>query len=114
MELREFISQTIQDISLGISDAKDTLNNQVGGMAIAPVTVNMYKQPNYPAEKIEFDISVTTSNDSTSKKGGGVKISVIRIDADKESNLSTAATNRIKFSVPFFPQQIKARQEEAK
>jgi hypothetical protein len=121
MELKNFVSSTIEEISLGILEAKEKLKgtnaivspdhirtNSVDSQAYAR-TVKPTKQRDADdytrvVQKVEFDIAVTI--DESDKTAAGAKISVLSIGlgGDIENTSKTGSSSRIKFFVPIvFP-----------
>jgi len=90
MELKDFISETIKQITDGILEG----NSYV-------------KQKSKSAEgirhqytKIDFDIAITTNEENNNDLGG--KVSVVQVfsaGASKSKSASTSSQNRIKFEV---------------
>lgn len=99
-ELKEFVSETIQQIIEGVKDAGFTL-----------VTKIDYEKDGYVQvgddmmQKIEFDISVTTT-ETTKKEGkAGVMIKVVDFGVKGSDNKEAISMNKIKFQVPVaYPQ----------
>nr|WP_319570407.1 hypothetical protein [uncultured Draconibacterium sp.] len=99
-ELKEFVSETIQQIIEGVKDAGFTL-----------VTKIDYEKDGYVQigdgmkQKIEFDISVTTT-ETTKKEGkAGVMIKVVDFGVKGSDNKEATSMNKIKFQVPVvYPQ----------
>ena len=121
MELKEFISQSLQEIALGMLEADKALANQTNAIVNpADVLVNSESSQAYGrtrastdarpsrdsriVERIDFDVSVTVQEGS--EAGGGIKVSVMNfgVGANAKTDTRTAAESRIKFSVPMvFP-----------
>ena len=117
MELKDFISSTIEEISRGILTASVQLKDT--NAIVSPHDFMIYSQesqafgrtknPNIPdhvegetrvVQKIDFDIAVTV--DDSDKANAGAKISVlsIGIGAGVETTSKTGTNSRIQFSVP--------------
>jgi len=57
-------------------------------------------------EKIEFDISVTSSETTGDEKAGGLHIKVVDFGAKNNNSTNNTSTNKIRFNVPVaFPMQ---------
>lgn len=112
MELKEFIKQSITQISEALIETNDEL--QAKGVVVNPggVQVNsdtsqaygrtsiLSKHQNEVVQKIDFDIAVTVQDEQ--KAGAGAKISVLslKLGADGSVNYSNKSESRIKFIVP--------------
>lgn len=92
MELKDFIATTLKEIYAGIDEAKGTTQKH---FQIWPTTQR--------DGGIKFDLAVTSSSttESTSTKGGGLKVKVIsaEIEKGKSASYSAETTSRIVFSV---------------
>ncbi|MDR1696382.1 MAG: hypothetical protein LBR69_07145 [Endomicrobium sp.] len=106
MELKDFISQSIIDICLGIKVAQKTIYEAVENVPIAPAYMGGKSVLEKGEQKISFDIMVETSSSEQTQKQGDVKIYVVGGSINKESNKNSVNVNRIQFSVPFFPQAL--------
>ena len=109
MELRDFISNTIYEICLGIYEAKDKVYEDLNNRPISPARMNGSDIQLYDC-KIDFDLSITTTSKSTDTKKGGI-ITVVEASIDKSSASSQEAINKVKFSIPFFPQAISKKND---
>ena len=91
MELHEFITKVLEDVSLGIKNANKSVEGQ-------PFTIERYRRENERGY-ISFDVAVTTSN--ASEKGGGVglHVQVLNIGANGSKQESQENYNRIKFFI---------------
>ncbi|MDR1746944.1 MAG: hypothetical protein LBR49_06700 [Tannerella sp.] len=113
MELKDFISYTIDQISQGVIDAQHECKH---GVIINPFidegnNGDYYieaKDSHYPRKRrihtIDMDIAVTVT-DSTEKEGGGkIDIACVSAGGHLQKETSTAKESRIKFSIPIcFP-----------
>lgn len=116
MELRDFISSTILEISQGIKQAQvkctdenlDVLINPditIGskGDYVIPDTKKSKYNFNRRVQLLEMDISVTVSETEQNSVSGGAGISkIVKIGVDASTSGSTENTsqNRIKFTIP--------------
>ncbi|WP_321435906.1 hypothetical protein [uncultured Bacteroides sp.] len=109
MELKEFISETIQQIALGVKDAMDKCeeldiivnpNITVGanGDYYIPKTgsTNMQRR----VQLIDMDIAITVSESSEQNAGGGANIKILNVGGGIKEGKSTSNENRVKFSIP--------------
>lgn len=98
MELKDFIKTTIRDIS----DAVTELNDEMGdkGLIVNPIPNNysegmIYTEDNRWVQKIEFNLSVTTSDKT--EAGGGLKINIIKAGISNAKN--DESTSSLRFHV---------------
>lgn len=110
MELKDFISNTIYDICMGINEAKEKVWTELNNQPISPGKMGGEDIKLYD-NKIDFDLSVTASSEDTNNKKVGI-IKVIEAGIGKTSKSSQEAVNRITFSVPFFPQAISKKDKD--
>jgi hypothetical protein len=88
MELKEFVTRTILDITNGVYEARRS-----APLAIAPgfIEGKLIVEP----QMIDFEVAVTT----TKEGGGGISIWSV---AEAKGKLSSEHINKISFSVPVF------------
>ena len=109
MELKEFISETIQSIIEGVKTAQsaaeenDALVNPGGLMRnTTNVSDNALwdNSSNVYAQSISFDVAVTVEEESGAK--GSIKIlgGILNADAGGQNGLKSSAANRVQFVVP--------------
>lgn len=117
MELKDFISSTIEEISRGILAAGENLKDTNAIVSPTDFKINSKesqafgrtKPTHIPdhvekgtrvVQKIDFDIAVTV--DETDKMNAGAKISVLSIGlgGGVENSSKTGTNSRIQFSVP--------------
>jgi hypothetical protein len=112
VELKEFIKQSITQISEALIETNDEL--QAKGVVVNPGRVqvnsdtsqaygrlsNLNKHQTEVVQKIDFDIAVTVQDEQ--KAGAGAKISVLslKLGADGSVNYANKSESRIKFIVP--------------
>lgn len=111
MELKQFITATLVDINQGVYDAIMELKESQLGAAINPIyskdgQLNNGHIPKH-LQQVEFDIAITTENDTTTEsKGavkGGIKVLSGSYDNSTLDKESDTKYSRIKFSVPIIP-----------
>ena len=111
MELKEFIKDTLVQISKGIEEAKIELGQENKGKTIinparhsGNINVNVSSEQGKDIinriEEIEFDIAVIVEQKSEGKAGIGVLASIITAGASKSTGDINSETHRIKFKVP--------------
>lgn len=103
MKLEEFISNTIYEICMGIEDAKERVYKELNNQPVSPG--RMEGEMTNLSSQIDFDLSITTSSEATTDKRAGV-IKVVDAGIGKTDVQTHEAMNRIRFSVPFFPQAV--------
>ena len=114
MELKDFISDTIEQISLGILTASEKCNQY--GVIINPnITIGSsgdYCIPKHPesvsmqrrVQMIDMNIAVTIVESEEGKVEGKIGVSFIGIGGDSKEGKSVSNENRVKFSIPIcFP-----------
>lgn len=79
MELKDFIKATIKDISNAVTELNEEMSDK--GLLVNPIPENhqdgmVYSQDGRWLQKIDFNVSVTTSENST--KEGGLRICVAK------------------------------------
>ncbi len=116
MELKEFITESLNQIIDGIIDAQtyakdkqatinpsglkyDQQNNLVGHRFAASL--------DYVPQVIEFDVVVTVSENEKAKASLGVLTGVFGLGTQAQVESGNVTANRIKFSVPvIFPEHL--------
>lgn len=110
MELKDFISETIQQISIGVKDAMEKCSDL--DVIINPdVTLGGDGDYFIPNDKhhtsvqrrvqiIDMDISVVVTATTENLMGGKIGISMIGIGGETKGIENTSNTNRVKFSIP--------------
>jgi len=91
MELKDFISKTISEITIGIREGNVEIRKDnksyVGQQAI----------------DIDFDINVSSDESNTVGAGGKLTVAnVFNIGANKDQKLTSTNANRIKFRIEMF------------
>ncbi|MFC1659621.1 hypothetical protein ACFL0U_03585 [Pseudomonadota bacterium] len=115
MEIKEFISESIKQICLGIGEARDWGIKELDGNCLIAPLLMMGKPVENMEQKIHFDIAVVTSTDKKINIEGGTKlklVSAVRVGGDlkKQNSTKTDNTHRISFTVPFYPQGLGNKQ----
>ncbi len=117
MELHEFISQTLVQISKGIEDANTNLSESQGIVNPRNIIINHSSNADIYAhlsmdnderrrvvEKIDFDVAVTVTKGTETKGGIGIAVGTIGIGSQGKSDAENVLQNRIKFTIPMaFP-----------
>ena len=90
MELKEFISESIKQITDGLIEGHDYIKKK---SPRSDGIENGYR-------KIHFDIGVQSSEGSTDDICGKITVAqIFQVGGKSESNISTINTNRIQFDV---------------
>lgn len=110
MELKDYISQTIEQISLGIIDAQKK-NTELGIIVNPNITIGegeTFAIPKKPEHIIiqrrvtllKMDISVTVNETEEDKIDGKIGVSFLSIGGNTTDTKSNINQNRIQFSIP--------------
>lgn len=111
MEIKDFIKETLSQITEGIVEANKEMINDGAFVASTnlreanglPKSGTYAKRDNtmQVVREVEFDISIAVT-DSTQSGGKGSLhvVSLIRADGGIDNNYSSSSTQRIKFSLP--------------
>lgn len=107
MDLKQFVTETLVQISEGIEEAQRQLKER-GSAAI--VNTNMTETDvghlvtggrRRPVEYVEFDVAILANEGTETKAGIGLTVaSLLRLDAGGKSSESAGRESRIKFKVP--------------
>ncbi|RLB60494.1 MAG: hypothetical protein DRH08_15295 [Deltaproteobacteria bacterium] len=91
MELKDFVSQSFQDIAEGIIDAQEKLEH-------TDAIINAFDQ--VKLRNIEFDIATTSREGKEFGGKAGLKIYVASAEAGGKSSTLNSSISRIKFTIP--------------
>lgn len=109
MELKDYISETIYQISLGVKESIDKCKfidsivnpditfGQNNDFFISPGSISSVKRR---VQFIEMDIAVTVTEKETNGIGAKVCIPILNIDGDSKGETNTSNTNKVKFTIP--------------
>lgn len=111
MQLKNFISQSIIDICCGVNEAQKIVYEKFKNFPVAPAYVEGKNVAIKSEQTISFDILVKTSESEYNQKQGSAKIYVVDGTLNNTNNLSNVSTNRIQFSVPFYPQALSSTEK---
>lgn len=117
MELKKFISSTIEEISRGILEASENLSDTNAIVSPQDFQINSKesqalgrtKPTHIPdhvgkgtrvVQKVDFDIAVTVDETDKTKAGGKISVLSIGLGGDLETSSKTGTNSRIRFSVP--------------
>jgi hypothetical protein len=113
MELKDFIKETIRDVSEAIKESNEELSaigvisnpphvsshgasDQLYGFTFSPAQSGAGR----PVHLLEFDIAVSTIDKKDGKQGIGVEVAGIKVGKDGRSGEENATNSRLKFGVP--------------
>jgi hypothetical protein len=100
VELAEFVQKTIEQVINGVAASckhAKASNAHIGKQNYTP---------------IEFDVAVTVTEGSESKKGGGITVWGVGANAEGKSATTNSSVSRIKFSVDVsLPRTISRRSQ---
>jgi len=114
MELRDFISQALQDIANGIVDAQGKTPD---GATVNPADTRgtdakAHGLNGNPVQNVEFDVALTLLRGSETKGGIGVFAGAINLGSSGKSETANTSYSRVKFSIPMvFTQQSERREK---
>ena len=109
MELKDFISETIQQLSLGVKDAMEKCQEM--DVIVNPDITIGSDGDYYVSEKknvamqrrvqvIDMDISIVVTSSAESNIGGKIGVSMLGVSGTSKEIDNTSNTNRVKFSIP--------------
>lgn len=100
MELQEFITDTLLEISNGLRQAN---NISLGEKATDPnASRTFFLRPGTNTENgagIEFDVAVTTTKSGEGKTGATLKLSVVEAELGGSGGISKECISRINFTI---------------
>lgn len=109
MELREFVSETIQQVSLGVKDAMDKCS-ELDVIVNPDITVGadgdfyVPKAGSYPMQRrvqlLDMDIAVTVTETSETSGGGKIGVSIFGANINSSGKSENTNVSRVKFSIP--------------
>jgi hypothetical protein len=96
MELKDFITNTLVQLAVGIRAANATLENAAQGAG--GVRYRIKSSSDFPNE-IAFDIALTTTETGTTKGGGEIRVWSVGVGGGKEKQSASEVVSRISFKV---------------
>ncbi|OOQ60915.1 hypothetical protein [Mucilaginibacter pedocola] len=98
MELKEFISKTLSEITIGIREGSDEIKKD---------------NWSYISEQgivVDFDINVSYDDTNTTGAGGKLSVAnVFNVGLNKDQKTTNSNANRIKFSIGVYINKTKAK-----
>lgn len=109
MELKDFISETLTQIAIGVVDAREKI-----AKLNANARVNPYLDPmtdlltnqgillagGDAVQMVAFEVSVTTRDASTTRGGVGIFVVPLALGSSGQSNNEQTGSSKISFHVP--------------
>jgi len=107
MELREFVSETIKQISSGVKDAQASheehgafVNPHLSTSAELAVKHGILIASGHATQLVQFDIALTVTEGTGTKGGIGVFVGALSLGSSGQSNSENSSVSRVKFFVP--------------
>lgn len=112
MDLKEFVSKSLAEITQGVMDAQKGIADSGG--RICPVMKHVFTESQSGGTNlalgytktgtvvfvVDFDVAVTVSEGQGKKAGIGVLSGIISLGAQGRSDQENVAVSRIRFKVP--------------
>lgn len=107
MDLKEFVSSTLTQISQGVSDTQGSVRS-LGGL-VNPAMTGALNRESYFGHVgtgehvflVDFDVAIVVSEATGTNAGAKREVaSFFRLDAGGKSDATTHSTSRIRFKVP--------------
>jgi hypothetical protein len=117
VNLKDFVSQTLTELALGVQSAQKTVSEAPGGaqpvVLIAPDGVHFDREKagrisydphavyhyGFPA-LVEFDVAITAAETTETGAKGGLNVKVVEVGGHRDSTVENETVSRIKFTVP--------------
>jgi hypothetical protein len=104
MTLREFVADTLSQITAGVADARGE-NRQIAPPVFQHTGSSAYSVmrggvSNPGAFLVEFDVAVTISKKTDVDAGGGVSVHIFEAGAKRKASAEHSTVSRMKFQVP--------------
>ncbi|EGK03400.1 hypothetical protein [Dysgonomonas mossii] len=105
MELKEFVKETLIQITEGVMEAQEECFKSGGlinpMLAVKTSNEEVYKHhdSDYPATKITFKVGLTESDTKDNKKGIGVFLGKMSLGAESSKGSEIQSVTSIEFSV---------------
>lgn len=105
MELKEFIKETLVQITNGVIEAQDIIKDT--GCYINPEGFHSgeqvrtgYNKEYRHVQKVKLSIAISVIENNEKKAGLGVVSGILSAGASTKNNDSNSVTNRIEFDIP--------------
>ena len=107
MEIKDFISNTIEQVSEGIRDAQSkcrtygtVVNPMIGDGSQGDYYIPFRPDEKWQVQTLDMDIAVSVTETSGNEKGGKIGISAIGAGMNIQKGASMASESRIRFAIP--------------
>lgn len=105
MELNEFIKETLLQITQGVKEAQEAVQDHNGIVNPAEVNGSTMLSTHVEDKKrlvqvVDFEVGLTATDETNSKKGIGVALGAIKGDAGNNKGSKNTTATKIKFSIP--------------
>lgn len=104
MNLRDFISETLEQIVLGVDDARREVGkNSIQGEINPRRSARMHREVSDRGDQIytvQFDVAVTASSSTETKGGIAVMAGFVGLGSSGQSSETDSNVSRIQFEVP--------------
>lgn len=107
MKLEEFVAETLKQIINGVVEAQEFAKDK--GAVVVPKGLMNFStnSPNYadkyrenPAQVIEFDVAVTTTEKNETSGKAGVFVSILKAGVEGKDGIENSTNSRLKFYIP--------------
>lgn len=99
MELKDFIKQTLLDITMGVDEANKIANR-------FELSSDMHNRTGESGQRVEFDVTVVANESTGSGVKGGINVVGLGIGGTTTESDSNEHTQKIKFQV-FISESVK-------
>jgi len=103
MELKDFVSETLFEIQLGVQLAIQRTKKENTNGVINPVWGHHSNTDDSHIKEVRFDIAVTINDKTSDKLGAGIKVMGINVGGDALDSKESSHVSRIQFSIPIIP-----------
>ncbi|MDR1455951.1 MAG: hypothetical protein LBJ01_09895 [Tannerella sp.] len=105
MELKEFVKETLVQITKGVQEAQDECY-EIGGLINPMLDTPISNGPkfelkgkHYPASVVKFTVGLTESNAASEKGGIGVFLPKISLGVEAEKGKENQTATNVEFSI---------------
>lgn len=106
MDIQEFITETIKQITIGVSSANKAIEPYGALLPDTSCALNKENFQYYSEDgvdriitEVNFDIAVTVVQNETTAAGGGIKVCGVNLGADCSNNNSNQTSSRVQFKL---------------
>ena len=108
MDLKEFVSETLVQITEGVSDAQRRTEGQEGVQISPPLQGNLNTASEHgfvstskgKAQVVKFDVALTVTSSEKGKGGIGVFSGMLNCGGGVESGSENSSLSRVQFAIP--------------